>query len=187
MWGVGRHLLCTLQLNRWVRDGDSRCEHGEVVEVTHVIASPLGDLLLAASASGLRRVDFGSPQDRRVHRRNPKPADNPHLIAAAAQLGEYFAGERHDFDLTLDPEGTPFQLSVWAVLRTIPYGATITYGEQAKSMGRPRAVRAVGAANGRNPLAIIVPCHRVIGAGGKLTGYASGLDRKAWLLDHESR
>lgn len=157
------------------------------MEVTHVIASPLGDLLLGASTSGLCRVDFTSPQISGVHRPDPKPVANVHLVAAAAQLGEYFAGERRDFDLTLDPQGTPFQLSAWAVLRTIPYGATMTYGEQAKSMGQPRAVRAVGAANGRNPLAIIVPCHRVIGAGGKLTGYASGLDRKAWLLDHESR
>ena len=104
-----------------------------------------------------------------------------------AQLSEYFAGERRTFDLVLTPHGTPFQLAAWQVLRTIPYGETMTYGEQAVAMGRPRAVRAVGGANGRNPLAIVVPCHRVIGAGGQLTGYASGLERKRWLLDFEHK
>ncbi|MFM8389772.1 MAG: methylated-DNA--[protein]-cysteine S-methyltransferase [Actinomycetota bacterium] len=152
------------------------------MEVTHVIDSPLGDLLVVASATGLRRVDFVNAKRRDLVR-----PDNEHLIAATRQLGEYFAGRRREFDLVLEPRGTAFQLAAWNVLRTIPYATTITYGEQAKAMGKPQAVRAVGGANGRNPLAIIVPCHRVIGAGGKLTGYASGLDRKSWLLDHEQK
>lgn len=152
------------------------------MEVTHVIDSPLGRLLLVASATGLRRIDFTNGE-----RLSSAPPDNGHLIAAARQLGEYFAGQRRGFDLTLEAQGTAFQLAAWNVLRTIPYGVTITYGEQASAMGKPQAMRAVGGANGRNPLAIVVPCHRVIGAGGTLTGYASGLDRKAWLLAHEQK
>jgi methylated-DNA-[protein]-cysteine S-methyltransferase len=151
-----------------------------VDEVTRVITSPLGDIVLVASSTGLRRVEFLN-RDARA----PTSVANVHLDAAGRQLAEYFAGDRRDFDLVLEPEGSAFQLSAWAVLRTIPYGATMTYGEQASALGKPRAVRAVGGANGRNPLAIIVPCHRVIGVAGKLTGYASGLDRKAWLLNHE--
>jgi len=153
-----------------------------VVEVTHVIGSPLGVLLLVASATGLRRVEFTDD-----HEPSRSVATNPHLVAAARQLGEYFAGRRRVFDLVLEPQGTAFQIAAWKLLCTIPYGATITYGEQATAMGKPRAVRAVGGANGRNPLAIVVPCHRVIGAGGKLTGYASGVDRKAWLLEREQK
>jgi len=108
-----------------------------------------------------------------------------HLDQAQAQLAEYFAGTRRDFDLDLDPAGTAFQLRAWKALRTIPYGRTITYGEQAAQLGGPGAARAVGAANGRNPLSIVVPCHRVVAATGALTGFAGGLDIKAWLLDHE--
>ena len=108
------------------------------------------------------------------------------LRAATEQLGEYFAGTRKDFDLPLAPEGTPFQQKSWEALRAIPYGETISYGEQARRLGSPSAVRAVGAANGRNPISIIVPCHRVIGSDGSLTGFAAGLDAKAWLLRHES-
>jgi methylated-DNA-[protein]-cysteine S-methyltransferase len=101
------------------------------------------------------------------------------------QLQEYFAGNRRDFDLPLDPVGTEFQQQVWHVLRTIPYGETISYGEQARRLGDVNKSRAVGAANGRNPISIIVPCHRVVGSTGKLTGFAGGLDTKAWLLQHE--
>lgn len=110
---------------------------------------------------------------------------NVHLDAAENQLVEYFAGRRRDFDLACEPLGTEFQRAAWRVLSTIPFGSTMSYGEQARAMGRPSAVRAVGAANGRNPLAIVVPCHRVIGSTGRLTGYASGVERKAWLLTHE--
>jgi methylated-DNA-[protein]-cysteine S-methyltransferase len=108
-----------------------------------------------------------------------------HLDRAQGQLEEYFAGTRRDFDLDLDPAGTDFQLRAWQALRTIPYGRTISYGEQAAELGEPAAARAVGAANGRNPLSIVVPCHRVVAASGALTGFAGGLDTKAWLLDHE--
>lgn len=109
----------------------------------------------------------------------------PVLAESRTQLAEYFAGERTSFDLPLAPQGTPFQLEVWAALREIPYGETASYADIARAVGRPTGFRAVGAANGRNPLSIIVPCHRVIGADGQLTGYGWGVERKAWLLDHE--
>ena len=109
----------------------------------------------------------------------------PVLDAAASQLAEYFAGTRRAFDLPLAPRGTGFQQLVWRALSAIPYGATRSYGELARAIGRPAASRAVGAANGKNPLSIVVPCHRVIAASGELTGYAGGLPAKRWLLEHE--
>ncbi len=109
------------------------------------------------------------------------------LDAAVAQLEEYFAGERTEFDVPIEPSGTPFQLEAWRALRAIPYGETISYGEQAVRLGDKNKSRAVGAANGKNPIPIIVPCHRVVGSNGHLTGFAGGLDTKAWLLDHEFR
>jgi len=124
--------------------------------------------------------------------RHAPPAD-PTLVRDEApfaelieQLERYFAGERVEFDIPLSLEGTPFQRRAWAALREIPYGETISYGEQAARLGSPGASRAVGLANGRNPIAIVVPCHRVIGADGRLTGYGGGLERKAWLLRHEA-
>ena len=105
--------------------------------------------------------------------------------AAARQLSEYFAGDRTDFDLDLAPSGTDFQRKVWTALSQIPYGTTESYGQLALRIGQPTASRAVGLANGRNPIAIVVPCHRVIGSSGTLTGYAGGLERKRWLLEHE--
>ena len=117
-------------------------------------------------------------------RLDPAQAEE-HLDRAEAQLAEYFAGTRRTFDLALDPAGTDFQLRAWKALRSIPFGQTISYGEQAAELGEPGAARAVGAANGRNPLSIVVPCHRVVAASGALTGFAGGLDTKAWLLDHE--
>jgi methylated-DNA-[protein]-cysteine S-methyltransferase len=107
------------------------------------------------------------------------------LDRTARQLDEYFAGRRTEFDLPLGPRGTGFQQLVWRALTTIPFGDTRSYGEQARSIGRPSASRAVGAANGKNPISIIVPCHRVIAGSGELTGYAGGMDAKRWLLDHE--
>ena len=104
------------------------------------------------------------------------------LDEAVRQLDEYFAGERLEFDLPLEPNGTPFQRQAWTALRTIPYGETISYGEQARRLGDRNKSRAVGAANGKNPIPIVVPCHRVIGANGHLTGFGGGLDVKAWLL-----
>jgi len=111
--------------------------------------------------------------------------DDHVLPALRAQLASYFAGDLRDFDVPLAVVGTPFQQQVWALLRTVPYGQTRTYGDLAAALGRPTAVRAVGAANGRNPISIVVPCHRVVGAFGALTGYAGGLDRKQRLLDLE--
>lgn len=153
-------------------------------ECVRVVASPIGGICLVASAAGLTHVEFFGRHESVAAGTGDAGAE-AHLDDAAMQLEEYFAGERRVFDVALDPVGTAFQLDAWGVLRTIPFGSTITYGDQAIAMGAPRAVRAVGGANGRNPLAIVVPCHRVIGAGGRLTGYASGVERKAWLLEHE--
>jgi methylated-DNA-[protein]-cysteine S-methyltransferase len=155
--------------------------------------SPVGTLTLVASADGLRAVLWEDEDpDREILDGLGELGDesaDAHATAvldeAARQLGEYFAGERREFDLPLDPHGTDFQLAAWRVLRTIPYGETITYGEQARRMGDVRKSRAVGAANGRNPISIIVPCHRVIGSDGSLTGFAAGIEAKAWLLHHE--
>ena len=152
------------------------------------IDSPVGPLTIVASDDGVRTIRW--PADDPM----PMPMsgtvdDATHAVVAAtvAQLGEYFSGDRIDFELPLDPVGTDFQRSAWAVLRTIAYGTTVSYGEQAERMGDRRKARAVGAANGRNPIPIIVPCHRVIGAGGALTGFAGGVETKAWLLAHEQR
>lgn len=143
--------------------------------------SPVGRLLLAGDASGLRLIGF--PRERM--KREPQPGwreDREPFTEAVRQLDAYFAGELTGFDLQLAPQGTPFQLSVWRALRQIPYGQTLSYGELARVIGRPKASRAVGAANGSNPLPIVVPCHRVIGSTGKLTGFGGGLDIKAALL-----
>ncbi|MFN8051581.1 MAG: methylated-DNA--[protein]-cysteine S-methyltransferase [Acidimicrobiales bacterium] len=155
--------------------------------------SPLGTLTLVASDAGLRAVLFPEERPGRVviveadAESEAAPEGRLELLERTArQLDEYFAGDRHEFDLELDPVGTPFQLRAWEALRRIPYGATGTYGEQAVRMGSPSAVRAVGAANGRNPISIIVPCHRVVGADGTLTGYAGGMDAKRFLLDLEA-
>ncbi len=153
------------------------------------IDSPVGPLTLVATDTGLRAVlwdvDGESERVRFGGDRATDSPDHPFLVAAAEQLGEYFAGSRQDFDLPLDPVGTDFQRSAWQALRTIPYGQTVSYGEQARRIGHPKAVRAIGAANGRNPISIVVPCHRVVGSDGSLTGFAAGTDIKAWLLDHE--
>lgn len=146
--------------------------------------SPLGPVLLEARNGRLARVGIAATEPAQ-----PLPAredDAAVLAAARTQLDEYFAAQRTTFDLPLDADGTPFQEAVWAQLRAIPFGATRSYGEIAAALRRPDAARAVGAANGANPLAIVVPCHRVIGAGGALTGFAAGIERKRWLLDHEA-
>lgn len=154
------------------------------------MASPVGTLTLVASDAGLRAVLWHIEVANRV-RIGPVvggPVDPAGSLARAVdQFGEYFAGTRTRFDLALDPVGTDFQQAAWVALRSIEFGETISYGEQARRMGDARKARAVGAANGRNPLSIVVPCHRVVGANGSLTGFAGGLDTKAWLLDHELR
>jgi methylated-DNA-[protein]-cysteine S-methyltransferase len=149
---------------------------------TTTVDSPVGPLLLTSDGTSLTRLLFAAEPDPSWST-DPCPV----LDEAVRQLGEYFAGERRDFDLELDPVGTPFQLTVWAALRDIPYAETISYGQLAGRVGNPHASRAVGLANGRNPISIVVPCHRVIGANGSLTGYGGGLDRKRTLLELERR
>ena len=148
------------------------------------LESPVGTLRIFATDEGLRAVLW--PQNDqaalKLERQPIERADHPILVRAEQQLEEYFAGRRRTFDVPLDPVGTPFQLSAWLGLREIPYGETRTYGQQAAAIGRPSASRAVGAANGRNPLSIFVPCHRVVGANGSLTGFAGGLETKRFLL-----
>jgi methylated-DNA-[protein]-cysteine S-methyltransferase len=155
------------------------------------IPSPIGELLLAADDSGLTAIRFEQNRHGRDERADWTPVARAHgaavrvLAAARAQLDAYFAAEITSFDLPLSPQGTPFQQRVWAALRDIPFGETTSYGELARRIGDPKAVRAVGAANGRNPLPLVVPCHRVIGADGSLVGFGGGMDRKRWLLQHE--
>jgi methylated-DNA-[protein]-cysteine S-methyltransferase len=147
------------------------------------VASPVGPLLLTAAEAGLTGLW--------VNRERPIGAgwrrDDAMLAAVAAQLEEYFAGTRRAFDVALAPRATPFQRLVWDELVRIPYGSKTTYREVAARIGRPTAIRAMGHANGANPISIVVPCHRVVGADGSLTGYGGGLAAKRWLLDHEGR
>jgi methylated-DNA-[protein]-cysteine S-methyltransferase len=152
---------------------------------SRVIESPVGPLLLVARDGALAELlmtPFAVP-----HRDEPTDADAAVLDQAERQLADYFAGRLTEFDVPLELDGTPFQKLVWAELQRIPCGERISYGELARRVGRPGSARAVGLANGRNPVSIIVPCHRVVGSDGTLTGYGGGLDRKAWLLDHEAR
>lgn len=150
------------------------------------VSSPLGSLKLVASDLGLRAVLWERDDPRRVRLGALRQSlDHPLLAQAEQQLAEYFAGERKHFEIALDLSGTPFQRSVWEVLRSIPFGQTRSYGDIAKQLGRPTAFRAVGAANGRNPASIIVPCHRAVGSDGSLTGFAGGLDAKRHLLELE--
>ena len=151
-----------------------------------ILKSPVGELKLVASDHGLaallwendipKRVPLNSPQENIYH---------PILLETETQLNHYFAGKLKKFALPLDAMGTPFQQQVWNALSTIPFGETRSYGQIASQIGRPKAMRAVGAANGKNPISIIVPCHRVIGSNGKLTGFAGGLEIKSYLLEME--
>lgn len=156
------------------------------------VSSPIGDLTIAAELSGLTHVLFEqwqhgatSPGVWRRAEDDPLSEAARVLSLAESQLTAYFAGTLHAFDLPLAPRGTPFQQRVWSALRDIPFGVTVSYGELARRIGEPRAVRAAGGANARNPLAVVVPCHRVIGSDGSLTGFGGGMDRKQWLLEHE--
>ena len=151
--------------------------------VCTTMPSPVGELTLVASAAGLAAIIWEGDDTSRVPL-GPMAEDpgHPILMEAERQLGEYFAGRRRAFDLPLDFHGTLFQKQVWSALLRIPFGETRTYGQIARELGRPGAMRAVGAANGRNPLSIVAPCHRVVGASGALTGFAGGLAAKARLL-----
>ena len=190
-----------------------RNDRGTHPTVNRVIDTPIGPLTLVADDIGLRAVTWPDEDGARVGlagqlggadalNASAPSADGDAnfdtssnsgsatavatLDATEAQLREYFAGERQTFELPMHLVGTEFQQDTWRSLAQIPYGQTVSYGEQAERLGRPTAVRAVGAANGRNPLSIVLPCHRVVGANGDLTGFAAGLDTKRWLLAHES-
>ncbi len=151
---------------------------------TTTYSSPIGPLTLAADAQGLRHVMF--PQGSRCFEAPEHWQSNAqHFTAVMAQLDEYFAGTRTSFNVKLSPQGTDFQRSVWLALLQVEYAKTTSYGDVARIIGKPKASRAVGAANGANPIPIIIPCHRIIGASGKLTGFGGGLPTKQWLLAHE--
>jgi methylated-DNA-[protein]-cysteine S-methyltransferase len=150
--------------------------------------SPVGTLTLVAGTAGLAAILWEDDRPGRVALGTmTEQPDHPVLVETGRQLRAYFAGERTEFDLPLDMAGSDFQKRVWAQLLAIPFGQTRTYGEIARAIGSPNAVRAVGAANGRNPLSIVAPCHRVIGSNGTLTGFAGGLEAKRYLLAHEGR
>ncbi len=148
------------------------------MRVRQRLSTPIGELVLLGTPAGLTEIRF--PHAARVD-----DASDGELPQAAAEIEAYFAGKLREFTVPLAPVGTTFQHQVWRLLREIPFGATTTYGDLAQRLGNPNAARAVGLANGSNPLPIIVPCHRVIGSNGKLTGFAGGLPMKAWLLDWE--
>lgn len=164
------------------------------------IESPVGELTLVAADHGLRALLWPTELERELRAAvGARPGEittidvdaldlavHTVLAQTVRELREYFAGDRQTFDVPLEPVGTPFQQRAWMALREIPYGATVSYGEQARRLGGVNMARAVGAANGRNPISIIVPCHRVIGSTGKLTGFGGGLGNKDWLLRHES-
>ena len=151
--------------------------------------TPVGELTLVASDAGLRAILWPrlSPARAGIQPRPRRNPDHPVLKRTASQLDEYFAGRRTTFDIPLDLQGTRFQLAAWRSLAGIPFGTTTSYGRQAAALGIPTAARALGAANGANPVCIVLPCHRVIGADGSLTGFGGGLPVKQWLLDHEAR
>jgi len=154
------------------------------------LPSPIGTLTIVANDHAVVAIDWHGESGHEALLGDAEivdvaAVDHPALDAAVAQLDEYFRGERIAFDIPLDPAGTPFQHQAWDALVKIPFGETVSYGEQAVMLGDRNKARAVGAANGKNPIPIVVPCHRVVGSNGHLTGFAGGLDAKAWLLDHE--
>ena len=153
--------------------------------IRYAHASPIGDLTIYADDTHITGLYFEDP--KYPPREEAREGSNKVVTEARRQLDKYFAGKLREFDLPLKPEGTDFQLKVWKKLSTIPYGVTWSYGDLAKKLGAPQASRAVGAANGRNPIPVIVPCHRVIGANGTLTGFGGGIPRKKFLLELEGR
>ncbi len=142
--------------------------------------SPIGYLKIVGEEDAIKRVSFVEGEERSTEGKISMA-----MFHCLRQLEEYFEGKRETFDLPLSPEGTTFQKQVWDTLKEIPFGVTTSYAKQAKKLGDLKKIRAVGTANGKNPIAIIIPCHRVIGSNGSLTGYAGGLDKKEWLLKHE--
>lgn len=178
--------------NIGVAPQNSKDRGGDIVNITHVETS-LGSMVAAASGKGICMFEFADYklidlELRQLSERFGTPlvqGDNPHFDTLRRQLDEYFAGERREFDIPLDLVGTEFQKTVWLSLLQIPYGTTTNYGRQAELIGRPSSVRAVANANGKNKISIIVPCHRVVGADGSLTGYGGGIWRKKKLLEFE--
>jgi methylated-DNA-[protein]-cysteine S-methyltransferase len=168
----------TPSIARAARNASSESPSKGSIAGSTSVGTPIGTLWLSRDEHGLNRVDFDGPDAAR--------SADPLLAEAEAQLLAYFAGERRRFELPLSPRGTDFQRRVWAAVEAIPYGETMTYSALAAVVGSPSAWRAVGAANGRNPLPVLVPCHRLVGAAGALTGYGGGLERKRALLDLES-
>jgi len=148
------------------------------------IDTPIGKVQICASSKGITKVHIMDDGDN-THRSKSQGKGSEHITDCCHQLDEYFKGNRKSFNLSMDLDGTDFQKKVWAALQSVPYGETCSYGEIARYIGKPRAQRAVGSANHSNPVAIIVPCHRIIGSNGSLTGYGGGLWRKEWLLEHE--
>ena len=149
------------------------------------VSSPLGSLTILASGNGVHAIAFESDRTEHVKKNLPCAVNHPIIDTAFKQLAMYFEGKLKIFDLPLDLRGTDFQKRVWNLLLEIPFGETRTYGDIARALGNADASQAVGAANGKNPVAIVVPCHRVIGASGHLTGYAGGMEKKRFLLTHE--
>lgn len=177
---AGRRIPCAAEANY----ADSLLM-GEAVMIQYLrIESPLDDLLIVTADGALKEIRFLANEPDWTPDENWKTGGQL-ARKTAQQLDAYFAGRRSEFDIPLAPDGTPFQQAVWSQLLLIPFGTTISYGELAKRVGQPKAARAVGAANGCNPISIIIPCHRVIGANGKLTGYAGGLPIKEYLLNQE--
>lgn len=152
-----------------------RCEY------TRLITTPLGQMIASADEHAITSLDFTNASAPIQN------SDNPLLLRLDKELHEYFDGKRKVFTLPLSPQGTPFQKQVWEILLTIPYGTTISYTQEAEHFGNPKAVRAVSSANGRNPIAILIPCHRVIASGGGLGGYSGGIDKKEFLLRLEKK
>ena len=154
---------------------------------TKQLDSPIGRLRLVATDQGLSHLLFDQQvgEDLESDGDAVEADDHPVLAAATAQLAEYFAGRRQEFDIPLDLTGTEFQRAAWSALASVPFGETRSYRQQAEAIGRPKAVRAIGAANGRNPVPIVLPCHRIVGSDGSLTGYGGGLPIKEFLLNHE--
>lgn len=147
--------------------------------------SPIGDILIVGDDEAVTALHFLTDQEKEALEILGTPRKNPLLAEAVSQLEAYFSGRTQAFSLPLNPQGTAFQKQVWKALQTIPFGTTTSYGALAQSLANPKAVRAVGAANGANPIGIVIPCHRVIGSNGTLTGYAGGLHRKKYLLELE--
>ena len=149
--------------------------------------SPIGILSIEGSDDGISQLLFLGPGPESIELASEDQSTNPIIEQCVSELSEYFAGTRTTFSVSLMPQGTPFEQTIWEALRDIQYGSTCSYLDIARKINNPNAIRAVGRANGANPIAIIVPCHRVIGSDGSLTGYAGELWRKRWLLDHEAR